>query len=141
MGAIANISLKNAAAAEQVFTANQPENGVVWFYHRTASNALGHMRVSMSLKAPRNGGPNAADTGRQYKAQFNLYKPTLENPGTTDGGYTAVPKRAYENVAQIVFLLPERGAVLECQDLRAMVVDLFTEANVIDMIDNFNGTY
>lgn len=141
MGAIANISLKNAAAVEQVFTANQPDKGVVWYFNRTAAVALGHMRVSMSLRAPAIAGPMAADTGRTYKAQINIYKPTLENPGTTDGGYTAVPKKAYENVAQITFLLPERGAVLERQDLRAMVVDLFTEPNVIDMIDNFNGTY
>lgn len=141
MGAIANISLKNAAATEQVFTANQPVNGVVWFYNRTASNSLGHMACSMSITAPGRGSSTQADTGRNYKVRLNLYKPTLENPGTTDGGYTAVPKKAYENIARIEFTLPERGTVLERQDLRAMVVDLFTEANVIDMIDNFNGTF
>lgn len=141
MGAIANISLKNAAAVEQVFTANQPDKGVVWYFNRTASVALGHQRVSMSLRAPSMSGASTQDTGRVYKAQFNLYKPTLENPGTTDGGYTAVPKRAYECVVQCTFTLPERGTVLERQDLRAAFVDLFTEANVIDMIDNLNGTY
>lgn len=140
MGANTNISLKNAAAVEQVFTMNQPDqNGVLWYYNRTAIVALGHKRVSLSIRAPKAAGPQGADIGRTYKVQLNLYAPTLENPGTTDGGYSAVPKKAYENVCQVTFLLAERSTVLERQDLRAMLVDLFTEANAIDMIDNFNG--
>lgn len=141
MGAIAPISLKNFAAVENIFTANQPEKGVVWFFNRTATSALGHNRVSAQLASPPMGGSSLADVNRVYKARFNLYFPTLENIGTTDGGYQAVPRRAYENIVKVEFQLPERGALLERQNLRSALVDLFTETNVIDMIDNFNGVY
>lgn len=141
MGSIANISLKNYAVVEQVFTANQPEKGVTWYFNRTTGNSLGHVRCSTSLTMPPMNGSSIVDQNRIYKARFNIYLPTLENAGTTDGGYTAVPKRAYENIVKVEFQLPERGALAERRDLRSYLVDLFTETNVIDMIDNFNGTY
>lgn len=142
MGAITTISLKNAAAVEAVFTPNQPKNGLIWWFNRSATVALGHPRVSASFKEPMPNGPTgASDSNRMFKVQWNVYRPTLEVLGTTDGGYTAVPKKAYENVGKIELHFAERSTMLERQDLRANLADVFTEPNFIDMVDNLNGIF
>lgn len=142
MGAITTISLKNNALVEQVFVPNQPKDGLVWWFNRSATVALGHPRVSASFKEPKPNGPmGSSDGSRMYKVQWNVYRPTLEVIGTTDGGYQAVPKKAYENVGKIELQFAERSSMLERQDLRAQLADVFTELNFIDMVDNLNGIY
>lgn len=142
MGAIANINLKNAAAVEQLYTANQPDrNNVVWYFNRSSISPLGHPRVSAQLILPPYNSTTMADNGRMVRVRFGIYLPQLESVSVTDGGYTAVPRVAYTDSVKMEFLLAERGSTLNRQNLRAAMVDLFTEANIIDMIDNFNGTF
>lgn len=140
MGAIADISLKNFAGTEEVFTANQPVNGVTWYFLRNSGSPLGHPAVSTQLILP-SYLTGRQDTGRTAKVRLNLYAPVLETAGMTAGGYTADPKQAYRDVCRIEFALAERGAQANRKDLMARAVDLFSEANVQDMIWNLNGTY
>lgn len=68
--------------------------------------------------------------------------PALETATSANSsGYTAAPKVAYVNRATLTFMLPVRGTAAQRTDLRTLVKNLLSNAQIIDFVDNLTPGY
>ena len=68
--------------------------------------------------------------------------PALETAtGANSSGYTASPKVAYTNRVTCTFMLPNRGTAAQRTDLRTLLKNLLSNAQVVDFIDNLQPAY
>lgn len=76
------------------------------------------------------------------RVKVSLALPCLETAtGANSSGYTAAPKVAYTVTANVEFLLPSRSTVAQRKDLRVLLKNLLTDAQIVDAVDNINIPY
>lgn len=110
-------------------------NGVASFADRVGGIALGFPIVTQSLRAP-------TKTSRAYKLQIKVATPILEvtSPSTSTGIQPA-PTKAYDLIANLEIVLPERSSLAERKNLAAYLKNYLAHAFVTGAIENFETIY
>lgn len=95
--------------------------GVAAWVDRSGGIAVGYPRLTLLVRPP-----NKAT--RNYKVSAKFVLPTLEvTAPSTATGIQPAPTKAYDHVAVMEFMLPERGSLAERQKLFSAVASLFCD--------------
>lgn len=138
MPAIAAISLNDAQAtpvAHSFAPVNIDAVGVAKLADRSSGIALGFPVLSLSLRNP-------SASNRNYKLTARIVVPTLEvtSPSTSTGIQPA-PTKAYDVLANLEFVMPERATLLERKNIQAYVKNLLNHVTLTSMIENLETIY
>lgn len=135
MSAIAAITIADGKATPLNHVYNPILSGLISQY-RTADSSLplvGQEVISIRQKAV---------NPQVQSVTVALDLPALETAtGANSSGYTASPKVAYTNRVTCTFMLPNRGTAAQRTDLRTLLKNLLSNAQVVDFIDNLQPAY
>jgi hypothetical protein len=117
------LARKTTSATVGVDLTMNPEGinpqGVASWVDRSGGIAIGYPRLSMSVRPP-------TKASRIFKVQVKLVLPTLEQTSpSTMTGIQPAPTLAYNCLANMEFMLPERSTLAERQKLFSAVASLF----------------
>lgn len=131
MPAIAAISLAKALdlasakstsatlSADRTFLpAGRNADGVVRYESRGEGIPVGFPVITISTRRP-------TATSKLYKVIAKLHFPSLEVIGVADSGYQAANAKAYEHMATLEFMIPERGTLAQRTEFFSLVASLF----------------
>jgi hypothetical protein len=127
MPAFANLSLKNQAATEVVYTPADidPATGVAR-YLGAGANYDARPQVTVSTSYPKG-------NSTKVKVKGKIVFPVMDILDTT--------KKVDENIATFEFSLSKTSALLTRQDLRAALADFLIDPVVITGIEGFESVY
>lgn len=135
---LTNIVLADAQATPVNHTfepRGRDANGVEWLTDYSQSNAVGYWQISIQTVQP--AAPRAGDSsqGRTFRIKIGLHEPVLETLGNaSQSGILPAPTVAYIPRSFIEYVVPERSAVLDRQNLAKMTHLLAANAQVIDFV-------
>lgn len=137
MAAIATLAL-NDGASTPVSHNFDPVNIVgdlASWADRSGGIALGFPKITHSLRTP-NG------NSRNYRLQVKVVTPVLEvtSPSTSTGIQPA-PTKAYDLLANIEFVLPERSTLQQRKDVLAFAKNLLSNTVVTSAVNDFESVY
>lgn len=98
--------------------AGKTVDGVSRYESRVDGIPVGFPVITLSTRRP-------TKTSKLYKVTAKLHFPTLEVVGVADSGYQAANAKAYEHMATMEFLLPERGTVAQRTEFFSLVASMF----------------
>jgi len=139
MTAIAALTLADGQATPVNHTfspVNIDAGGVARWADRSSGIAIGFPVISQSLRNPTKG-------SRNYRMTAKVQLPVLEvtSPGTATGIQPA-PTKAYDLLATIELVLPERSTLAQRNDLLAYVKNLLANPAVVPpAVQNFEQVY
>lgn len=139
MTAIAALTLNDGAAAPVAHTFN-PVNidqaGVARWADRSGGIALGFPVVSFAMRNP-------TKASRSFKITAKVVTPVLEITSPSTGtGIQPAPTKAYDLIANVEFVLPERSTLAERKNVLAYLKNYLANATVITAaIENFESVY
>ena len=140
MPALANIVLADAQATPVNHTfipvGYERETGKWVFEDQSASHPLGYWRLKIKLTKPK--APAAGTVSgdqRVQKVMLELWEPALETVGTSDSGYTALPRVAHIPFFRGEFMLSERSSLQNKKDVRKMAAGLINDALVTSIVE------
>lgn len=139
MSAFANITLNDGQATPvaHTFTARRLDAGVAKWQDISSGIAVGFPTLSASLREPIKGSkqPN-------YKVQLKIVYPVLEVVNaSTYSGITPAPTKAYDCVANLEVILPERSTNAARKDVRAYIANALANVDLKSMIEDLNMVY
>jgi len=138
MPAFASLSLLDGASTPVSHTFSPVKidaAGVAHFAERTGGIGVGFATATLSVRAP-------SKTSRNYKVVAKMVVPTLETiTGPTVNGITPPPTKAYDCMATIEFVLPDRSTAQERKNLRAMFKNMIGQSPMIDAIESLENIY
>lgn len=112
-------------------------NGVFWMEDQSQAAPIGYWRVSIERKAPAsnpNGGTSSKD--RTYRYRISLHQPILENvTNSTISGIAPAATLAYVPRSIGEFIIPERSALLDRQNMAKMYPLLLQNSQIKTMIE------
>lgn len=127
MAAIAPVVLNDGQATPvaHTFAPDDMQDGVARWADRSGGIALGYPVISFSLRKPNK-------QTRNYKLIAKVQVPTLEvtSPSTSTGIQPA-PTKAYDCLATIEMVLPDRSTQQERKNLLAYLKNYLANATVI----------
>lgn len=137
MAAIASISINDSVPGAHVFNpiqsvdpATYARNGVV------GTPVVGEEQIMLSLKL----GARTSEAVNRVKVTLRI--PVLETPdGGTPSGYVAPPKVAYHLMCNAEFVLPNRSTAAQREDLRVLMGNLLSNAQVVSLIEDLERPY
>lgn len=102
----------------------------IWKDYATNSGyALGAGTASLSLKENLKG---------TFRLTAKLVLPTLESAaGDDSNGFTPAPTVAFECIGSADLVFPARASLQNRKDLKAMFIDLLSDALVTSAVENF----
>jgi len=127
MSAIATLSLNDGQATPvlKTFSPNGTKEGIASWSDRSGGIALGYPTITHSLKTPTKG-------SRAYKMTAKVVLPILEQTSaSTATGIQPAPTLAYNLLANIEFVLPERCTSAQRKDLLAFVKNFLATTGVV----------
>ena len=136
MSAIGNIAIQDGQGSPVTHTFYPVKSGEASFFRENQASLpiIGQGTISVVVKPDQKGGLN--------KVRVTMDLPALETAtAANSAGYTAAPKVAYSNKVTMEFFLPSRGTAAQRKDLRVLIADLMTDAQVIDALENLNIPY
>lgn len=109
--------------------------GVAKWADRSGGIALGFPSVTMSLRAP-------TKASRNYKLTAKVVVPVLEvtSPSTATGIQPA-PTKAYDLLASVDVVLPERSTTAQRKDLLAYLKNYLAHSVITTAVENFEAVY
>lgn len=109
--------------------------GVAKLVDRASGISIGFPALTMSVRPPAKG-------GRNHRVMAKIVVPTLEatSPSTASGIQPA-PTKAYECIATVEFVLPDRCTVQERTNVLAYMKNLFANANLVNAVTNLETMY
>lgn len=134
MSAVANIAIQDGQVSPVTHTFYPIQTVAPVMYREALSGValIGNGTVVANIK----------HVNSLNKVSVTLKLPALETVTAANSeGYTAAPKEAYSNTVKVEFILPDRGTSAQRKDLRVLLMDLFTDAQFIDMIDELRMPY
>jgi hypothetical protein len=139
MSAIANIVLNNGEAtpiAKTFSPVNIDATGVAKWSDRSNGVAIGMPAITFALKNP-------TKDSRVYRVTAKVTVPVLEQTSpSTATGIQPAPTLAYNLIANMEFVLPERSTLAQRKDLVAFARNYLANAAVITAaIENFESVY
>lgn len=129
MPIIAALTLADGAATpvNHTFGPSTQKDGIQRYYDRVTGIAVGFPAVTLSLREPTQ--KNSAQRNYRYTAKVSV--PTLEQSSpSTSSGFQPAPTKAYECIANVEFVIPERSTDAERKNLLAYVKNLLANAVV-----------
>ena len=138
MAQIGNIVINDGQATPVAHTFN-PVNidaaGVARWADRVNGIAVGFPLLSLSLRSPTQG-------SRSYKMTLKIAVPTLEVTAPQSGsGFVPAPTKAYDVLATVDIVMPERSTKLERQNVLAFLKNGLANAIVTNAVENFETVY
>lgn len=137
MPAIGNITINDGATTPVAHTFSPVgiSGDVAKFADRSGGISLGFPQITISSVAP-------TKTSRLYKARIKVVLPVLENStGTASNGFAPAPTKAYDLMADMTFILPERSTQQNRKDLLAFVKNLLAHATPTSVIQDNDAVY
>lgn len=134
MSAVANIAIQDGQASPVTHTFYPIQTVAPVTYRESLSGValIGNGSIVANLK----------HVNGLSKVNVTLKLPALETVTAQNSqGYTAAPKEAYSNTVKVEFILPDRGTIAQRKDLRTLLMDLFTDAQFIDIVDELRMPY
>lgn len=137
MAALANLTLADGQATPVTHTFGPQgiENGIATWLDRSGGIAVGYPRVTFRLDEA---GPSKANN----KLTVRVVRPVLEvtSPSTSTGIQPA-PTLAYNLVSEASFVLPQRSALAERNDILAYTKNLLANALVTNAVQNYEQVW
>lgn len=136
MSAIAALTLADSVPANHTFSpVNIDSTGIAKWADRSGGIALGFPVVTLSLRSP-------TKASRNYKLTAKVVTPVLEvtSPSTATGIQPA-PTKAYDLLATIDIVLPERSTALQRNDLLAYLKNFLANAVITNAVGSFESVY
>lgn len=137
MAAIATLVLADGATTpvNHNFDPVNISGDIAKWSDRAGGIALGYPTITQSLRNP-------SATSRNYRLQIKVVTPVLEvtSPSTSTGIQPA-PTKAYDLLANIEFVLPERSTQQQRKDVLAFVKNMLANAVVTNAVNNFESVY
>jgi len=139
MTAIAALTLANGESTPANKTFNPVSidaAGVARWADRSGGIALGYPVVTFALKSP-------SKTSRAYKVTAKVQLPVLEQTSaSTASGIQPAPTLAYNLLANVEMVLPERSTLAQRKDMLAFLRNYLANATVITAaVENFESVY
>jgi hypothetical protein len=142
MASRANISLNDGQATPVAHTfspnsgdGNVPGVSVISYEDRSSGISVGFPTVSIATRKP-------SKTLRNTKLTLTVKVPTLEVvSNSTVSGIAPAPTVAYDVVAKVDFVLPERSALAARKDLLAYVRNLLANAVVTSAVQDLEAPW
>lgn len=138
MAAIANIVIndgKSTPVAHTFAPVTIDQAGVAKWADRVGGISIGFPTISYSLKNPNQG-------SRAYKLVAKVSLPVLEQTSpSTATGIQPAPTVAYNLLANIELVLPERSTLADRKDLFAFVKNALANAIFTNGVENFEAVY
>mgnify|MGYP001141488619 CR=1 FL=1 len=136
MSAIAPIAILDGAATPVTHTfapvASDPD--AIYRESIAGLSLIGQASISLRFLTPL--------SATLQKVRLELVIPSLEvASGQNSQGYTAAPKKAYDEKITMDFFLPSRGTSTSRKNLRVLAANLLANTQVIDAIENLNRPY
>jgi len=146
MPALANIVINDGAATPVAHTFNpngKDGNGVNYFYDRALGVAVGFPRISIDMKTPSVAGPRTASSvDRVYRVKAKVVVPVLESTSAATGtGITPAPTKAYDVTANIEFVIPERAALADRENILAYAKNLLADSFMTSLVEDLEALY
>lgn len=136
MSALANIVIADSVPVNRTFApVNIDPAGVAKLADRSSGIAIGFPILTMSVRSPNKG-------SKTYKVVGKLVTPILEvTAPSTSTGIQPAPTKAYDLLATIEFVLPERSTALERANLLALMKNFLANANMTNAVQTFETIY
>lgn len=145
MAAASNIVLADGQATpvNHTFVPLGPDaNGVWWFEDQSAAVPLGNNRLSVELKRPMGGRQGEDASKRVVRVKVGIHTPKLETvSNNTVSGIAPAPTISYVPRVNIEFILPERSAVQDREDIRLFASSVLLNAHVIAAVETLQGIW
>lgn len=139
MTAFASITINDGQATPvaHTFTARRIENGVAKWQDISSGISVGFPTTQVSLREPIKGSKSPT-----YRAFLKITVPVMEVVNaSTYNGITPAPTKAYEMIANVEFLMPERSVLQNRKDLRAYVANALAQADLKSLFEDLNMIY
>lgn len=109
--------------------------GVAKLVDRVSGISIGFPALTLSVRPPAKG-------GRNHRVTAKIVIPTLEatSPSTASGIQPA-PMKAYDCIATVEFVLPDRCTALERANVLAYTRNLLANANLVNAVTTFETVY
>lgn len=138
MSAIASMTLADGQAtpANHTFApVGIDQASVAKWADRATGIALGFPTVSFSLRSPSKG-------SRNFRLTAKVVSPVLEvtSPSTSTGIQPA-PTLAYNLIANVDIVLPERSTIAQRKDLIAYLKNYLATTTIQNAVENFEQVY
>lgn len=115
------------------------EKEVFWFVDQSAANAIGFWRISVDINQPKVPQIGESSSRRVSRIMIGVHEPVLETvSNSTVSGVAPAPTVSYIPRSFHEFVLPERGTLLDRQNLRKMAANLLANSNIINVVENLN---
>lgn len=138
MAALAPIIINDGAATPVARTFNPvkiDQVGVAHLADRSGGIAVGFPVVSLFVRSP-------SKDSRNYKIIGKIVVPTLEiTSPSTGSGIQPAPTKAYDCLATIEFVCPERSTLAERKNILAFVKNFLANANVTNAVEAYEAIY
>jgi hypothetical protein len=142
---VSNIVLADAATTPVNHTfipMGYDKDGIFWFEDQSQSAAIGYWRISCELRRPPQPQPGMSSDGRVYRAKYALHEPVLANiTNSTVSGVLPAAQLAYTVRGFCEFVLPERSAVLDRQNISKMMPLLLQNTQIRAITENFQWLF
>lgn len=136
MSAIAPIAIQDGQATPVTHTFNPVASDPDAIYREAIAglSLIGQGSINLRFLTSSN--------AQLQKVRIELVIPSLEvASGQNSQGYTAAPKKAYDEKITMDFFLPSRGTSTSRKNLRVLTANLLANTQVVDAIDNLNRPY
>lgn len=126
-----------ATPVAHTFTARRLQEGIAKWQDISGGIAVGFPTITASLREPVRGSKSP-----NYKATIKVALPVLEVVNSsTYSGITPAPTKAYDVVASLDIIMPERSALQNRKDIRAYLANLLANADIKAMVEDLNMVY
>jgi hypothetical protein len=136
---ISSIVLADAAATPVNHTfipMGYDSKDVFWFEDQSPPSAIGYWKISVELKRPPMAGAGQSSEGRVYRARIALHEPLLANiTNSTVTGVLPAPQLAYTVRSFTEYVLPERSALLDRQNVSKMTPLLLQNSQIRAVVE------
>lgn len=139
MTAFANITINDGQATPvaHTFTARRIDAGLAKWQDISGGIAVGFPTIRASLREPVKGSKIPS-----YKAVIDVVVPVLETvSNSTFSGITPAPTKAYDCIARLELIMPERSVSQDRKNLRAYVANALAQADLKALIEDLNMVY
>jgi hypothetical protein len=133
MGTQANIVINDGAATPvaHTFSARGADMAMAVWTNVAPGIGIGMEKATLSYRQD----PSAAGS---YKVEGRLTLPQMETISGSDGGYTPIPKVAFNCFAKVEFVMPNRASLQNRKDLLALTKNFLANAVWTDTVVNYD---
>jgi hypothetical protein len=126
-----NLTLTDAAGTpvNHTFVPTQASPDLTVWSEVAGGVPIGFSKASLSV---------ATNGNNVTRVKGKLVIPVLETiSGENDSGYAAAPQLAYEELGSFEFVMHPRSTLQQRKDLKAMLIDLMSDAVVTSAVESY----